>query len=370
MSVLLRNFVRNTSRKIDDLLFRTKGFFSVSQSINLTALAQKLGGMVHRPDGNLDEVKISGIAPVDKAKNSEITFLINPEYMKFASTTEAAAVIVGKIIPECQRPQIVHANPYWAFATTFQMFAPVRQESGKIDPRAFLAHGVSLGANVTVYAGAFISEGCSIGANSVIYPGVFLGRGVTVGEETVIRANTVIEDGCQIGNRVLIHANTTIGADGFGFAPGSENIAKIPQVGIVRIEDDVEIGAGSTIDRAAMGETLIGKGCKLDSSVHVAHNAKLGDHSMMCGGAFLAGSAKIGKWCILAGSANVNNHVELGDRVIIGAMAGVTKSLKEAGEYMGFPAVPAAQWRREVAAVRRLKNLDERVRNLEEQLGK
>ncbi len=342
----------------------------MSLSITLAELAQKLGGTVHRPDGGTGDIKISGIAPVDKASSGDVTFLINPEYMKFASITKAAAVIVGKVIPDCPRPQLLHENPYWAFASTFQMFAPVRQESGKIDPRAYISADAKIGESVTVYAGAFVSEGCTIGAHSVIFPGVFLGRGVVIGENTVIRANTVIEDGCLVGNRVLIHGNTTIGADGFGFAPGSESIAKIPQVGIVRIEDDVEIGAGSTIDRAAMGETFIGKGCKLDSSVHVAHNARLGDHSMMCGGSFVAGSAKIGKWCVLAGSSNVSNHVELGDRVIIGALAGVTKSLKEPGEYIGFPAVPAGQWRREVAAVRRLKSLDDRVSNLEEKLGK
>jgi UDP-3-O-[3-hydroxymyristoyl] glucosamine N-acyltransferase len=204
----------------------------------------------------------------------------------------------------------------------------------------------------------------------VIFPGVFLGRGVKIGASCVLRANVVIEDGCVIGQRVLIHANTTLGADGFGFAPGKDNIAKIPQVGIVRVEDDVEIGAGSTIDRAAMGETLIGRDCKLDSSVHVAHNVRLGDHTMMCGGAFVAGSAKIGQWCILAGSTSISNHVELGDRVTIGALAGVTKSLKEPGEYMGFPAVPAGQWRREIASIRRIKSLDERIRNIEERLGK
>lgn len=342
----------------------------MSKTLTLMTLAKNLGGSVHRPDGAVDDIVISGIAPVDKASSNEITFLINPEYMKFASSTKAGAVIVGSVIPDCLRPQLIHDNPYWAFATTFQMFAPVRAESGTIDSRAFVASDAKIGANVTIYAGAYISEGCVVGDNTVVFPGVFLGRQVTVGDACVIRANVVVEDGCRIGNRVLIHANTTIGADGFGFAPGASSIAKIPQVGIVRIEDDVEIGAGTTIDRAAMGETLISKGCKLDSSVHVAHNVKLGAHSMMCGGAFIAGSAKIGEWCVLAGSTSVSNHVELGDRVTIGALAGVTKSLKEPGEYMGFPAVPAGQWRREVAAVRRLQKLDERVRNLEEKLGK
>jgi UDP-3-O-[3-hydroxymyristoyl] glucosamine N-acyltransferase len=250
------------------------------------------------------------------------------------------------------------------------MFAPRRDETRKVDSRAFVAADAKVGHNVTIYAGAYVSEGCVIGDNAVLYPGVYLGRGVVVGDDSELRANVVIEDGCRIGHRVLIHANTSIGADGFGFAPGRHEIAKIPQVGIVRIDDDVEIGAGSTIDRAAMGETLIGKGCKLDSSVHVAHNVKLGDHTMVCGGSFVAGSAKIGRWCILAGCSSVNNHVEIADRVVVGALAGVTKSLKEPGEYMGFPAMPAGEWRREIASVRRIRGIEERLRKLEQQLGK
>jgi UDP-3-O-[3-hydroxymyristoyl] glucosamine N-acyltransferase len=337
--------------------------------ISVHDLAAKLGGTVHIPAG-ANVGTISGIAPVDKAGGADVTFLINPEYMKFADQTAAAAVIVGKVIETCPRPQIVHPNPYWAFATTFQMFVAPRAESGVIDPGATLHPSVKTGADVTIYPGSYVSEGCVIGDNSVLFPGVFLGRGVKIGANTILRANVVIEDGCIVGNNVLIHGNTTIGADGFGFAPGTDSIAKIPQVGIVRIEDDVEIGAGTTIDRAAMGETVIGRDCKLDSSVHVAHNARLGEHTMMCGGAFVAGSAKLGNWVILAGSSSVNNHVEIGDRVTVGALAGVTKSLKEPGEYMGFPAVPASQWRREIASVRRLKAMEERIRNLEQLLGK
>lgn len=336
--------------------------------LTIDALAAQLGATVHRPAG-CDANEISGIAPVDKAGAGDVTFLINPEYMRFAPSTQAAAVIVGRVIEDCPRPQIVHKNPYWAFATTFQMFVAPRTESGVVDPGAWVHGSVNMGQNVTIYPGVYVSEGCVIGDRVTLFPGVYLGRGVKIGASSILRANVVVEDGCLIGERVLIHGNTTIGADGFGFAPGENNIAKIPQVGIVRIEDDVEIGAGTTIDRAAMGETVIGRDCKLDSSVHVAHNARLGEHTMMCGGAFVAGSAKVGNWVILAGSTSINNHVEIADHVTVGALAGVTKSLKEPGEYMGFPAVPASQWRREVAGVRRLKSLEERLRHLEEKLG-
>ena len=339
-------------------------------TMTLTELATKLGATIYLPPGTSDKITIKSIAPVDKATASDVTFLINAEYMKFAATTGAAAVIVGKVIADCPKPQLVHENAYWAFATAFQMFVKPREESGRVDPRAVVSPDAVIGKNVTVYPGAYVSEGCSIGANSVLFPGVYLGRGVKIGESTVLRANVMVEDGCVIGNRVLLHGNTTVGADGFGFAPGKDNIAKIPQIGIVRIEDDVEIGGGCTIDRAAMGETIIGRDTKLDSNVHIGHNARLGEHTMVCGGACVAGSAKIGNCVVLAGSTSISNHVELGDRVTIGALAGVTKSLKEPGEYMGFPAVPASQWRREIASVRRLKGMDERLRAVEEKLGK
>ena len=315
-------------------------------------------------------LQVSGIAAIDKAGPKEVSFLINPEYMKYAATTRAAAVIVGKQIDDCSNPQILHKNPYWAFAKTAQLFAPDRVELGEKSGQAYISPSAKLGKNVSIYPFVYLSDGCEIGDDCVLFPGVYIGRNAKIGNNCILRASVTIEDGIIVGDRVLIHGNAVIGADGFGFAPGSDDIAKIPQVGIVRIGDDVEIGGGSTIDRAAMGETLIGNGCKLDSSIHIAHNVQLGEHTMMCGGAFVAGSAKVGKWNILAGSSSVNNHVVLADRVTVGALAGVTKSLSEPGEYMGFPAIPAGEWRRQVAGVRRLKELTERVRRLEDLLVK
>lgn len=345
---------------------------SKSFSITVKELAGKLGGTIHVPAGTADDSPsaiVRGIAAVDKAKEGDATFLINPEYMKFASSTGATVVIAGKVIADCKRIQLIHSNPYWAFAKTSQLFAPVRAEDGSVSDQASIASGAKLGRNVTIYPFAFVSEGCDIGDNVVLFPGVYLGRGVKVGNDTILRANVTVEDGCVIGHRVLIHGNTVIGADGFGFAPGKEDIAKIPQVGIVRIGDDVEIGGGSTIDRAAMGETVLGRGTKMDSSAHIAHNVRVGEHTMICGGVFVAGSAKVGNRVILAGCATLNNHVEIADGVTVGGLAGVTKSLQEPGEYMGFPAIPAGEWRRQMVAIRRLKHLEERLRKLERSLG-
>ena len=338
--------------------------------ISLKQLVSRLGASLHVPHGSSENVELGGVGPIDKALPTDVSFLTNPDYLRFASTTKAAAVIVGKVLPDCPRPQIVHKNPYWAFAMTAQAFVATRTESGQIDPEAFVSPQAKIGHGVTIYPLAYVSEGAVVGDRSVLFPGVYLGRDVRLGADSVLRANVVVEDGCVIGDRVLIHGNTTIGADGFGFAKGDDGHAKIPQVGIVRIENDVEIGAGCTVDRAAMGETLIGQDTKLDSSVHVGHGAKIGPHGILCSGAAIGGSAKIGKWAVLAGATSVSNNVELGDHITIGALSGVTKSLREAGEYMGFPAVPANQWRREIAGVRRLKNLEERIRNLEKTIGK
>ena len=338
--------------------------------IQLKDLVRQIGGNLHDPTGRAAELFIEGIASIDKARPSEVTFLTNLDYMKFATTTQAAAIIVGRILPDCARPQIVHKNPYWAFAIAAQEFAPVRTESREIHSAAYVSPKANVGKDVTIYPTVYVSDGVVIGDRCVLFPGVYLGRDVKIGAESVLRANVVVEDGCILGDRVLIHGNTTIGADGFGFAKGEESHAKIPQVGIVRIEDDVEVGAGCTVDRAALGETVIGQGTKLDSSVHVGHGAKIGPHGILCSGAAIGGSAKIGKWAVLAGATSVSNNVELADHITIGALSGVTKTLREPGEYMGFPAVPANQWRREVAGVRRLKSLEERLRNIEKILGK
>ncbi len=338
--------------------------------ISLQDLASRIGAQLHLPKGCHADSFVESVAPIDRASSVDLTFLVNADYAKFAAETKAAAVIVGSFMDSCSRPQLVHKNPYWAFAMAFQMFVMPRKESGLIDALAFVSPSAKIGSGVTIYPFAHVSEGAVIGDNCVLFPSVHIGRNVHIGSQSVLRANVVVEDACMIGERVLIHGNTTIGADGFGFAPGESGNAKIPQVGIVRIEDDVEIGAGCTVDRAAFGETVIGRGTKLDSSVHVGHGAKIGAHGILCAGAGVGGSAKLGERVVLAGSTSVSNNVSIADNTKIGALAGVTKSLRESGEYMGFPAVPANQWRREVAAVRRLKSLEERISNLEKTLEK
>lgn len=334
-------------------------------------LIQTLGGELIVPAGQAfdHQLALDGLAGLDQAGPRQVTFLSNPDFEKYLPGSKAALIVVPRHYSDCPRPQLVHKNPYWCYARIAQMFWRPPQEVPGVSPEAYVSETAKLGRDVTIYPGAFLGDDCVIGDRAVIYPNVYIGRGVRVGSETVIRANVSIEDGCILGERVLIHSCTTIGADGFGFAPGESEIAKIPQVGIVRISDDVEVGSGCTIDRAAMGETVIGRGSKLDSSVHVAHNVKIGEHTMLCGLSGVAGSAKIGNWVIIAGGARVGDHVEIADRVVVGGLAGVTKDITEAGQYLGFPAGPAKDWRRQQVGLKNLGQIFKKMRELEQKIA-
>jgi UDP-3-O-[3-hydroxymyristoyl] glucosamine N-acyltransferase len=217
---------------------------------------------------------------------------------------------------------------------------------------------------VTIYPYVYIGERTVVKEGSVLYPGVYIGDDCVIGKQTVLRANVVCEDHVTIGDQVLIHAGSVIGADGFGFAPGRGGIAKIPQVGGVRIGSQVEIGGLTTVDRGALEDTEIGNDTKLDSHVHVGHGAKIGDHSMLCAFSGIAGSARLGNWVVTGGHSAVNNRVELCDGGQVGAMSALTKSVHEKGAYIGFPAVPQHEWRRQMARQRRLGDLEDKVKAL------
>ncbi len=315
-------------------------------------------------------IEISQVAPLQAAQSGQVSFLSNPEYEKFLNNTTASAVIVGKAYEDCRVPQLVVANPYLAFANAARIFNPPRQVSPGISPLAQVSSSTKLGKNVAIMPFAYLGENCVIGDGVTIYPGVFVGDNCSIGKDTEIRANVVIEFGTQIGERVLIHAGSVLGGDGFGFAPGDGEIVKIPQIGCVVIEDDVEVGAASSIDRAALGETRIGKATKLDSHVHVGHNVRIGHHTMISGMAGIAGSAEIGNWVLMGGHSGINGHVKVGDKVKIGAMTGITRDTLVEDTYMGFPAEPVGNWRRQVIHLRRLADYEKRLRALEKKLEK
>lgn len=335
--------------------------------MKIRELAEFLGGQLVDP-GNVGCGKIDGIGPIDKAQPGQVTFLTSPDYERYLATTQASAVILKDRREGIAIPQIVHSNPYYAMAKAAQIFYRPAHSATGTSERASIHPEAEVGKDAVIYPFVVVGRGAVVGARSVLYPGTYIGDFAHVGEDTVIHANVSIGERCRIGSRVIIHAGSALGPDGFGFAPGNGELAKIPQVGVVVVEDDVEIGGLCSIDRATMGETRIGRGTKLDSHVHIGHNVKIGENCLLCGAAKVAGSSTLGDWCVLGGDSSVTNNVRLGRGVRIGAKAGVTKSLEEAGDYMGFPASPAREWRRQMAAARHLGEIEKRLRQLENDL--
>ncbi len=300
----------------------------------LERLAEFVGGSVAGDASTL----ISGIAGIDEAGEGEITFLANARYASKLSFTRASAVIASVAVKD--KPTIVTSNPYLAFAKLLDYFNNGRSVKSGVAPTAFISSAADIGRDVSIYPNVYISDGARIYDRAVLYPGVFIGDGVEVGEDTVIYSNVSVREGCIIGERVIIHCNAVIGSDGFGFVKDGDKHVKIPQVGIVRIEDDVEIGACVAIDRATMGETVIGKGTKVDNLVQIAHNVRIGRDSLIIAQVGISGSASIGERVTLAGQVGVVGHISIGDDCMVGGQSGVRRSLPKGGIFSGNPCIP------------------------------
>ncbi len=322
--------------------------------------------------GEPDAQEIRAVAPISGAKAGDLTFLVNAEYEKHLATTGATAVIVGKRYDAAAHlTQLVHKNPYYAFAKASQVFFPPKAETPGVSAKAHVEKSAEIAKSATVYPFAYVGAGVKIGERAVVYPGCYLGENVQIGDDSVLRANVVVEPGIRIGRRVLIHGGTVLGADGFGFAPGEKDLAKIPQIGAVEIQDDVEIGGLCTVDRGALENTVVGEGTKLDSHVHIGHGASLGKWCMICGQAGLAGSARLGNRVVVGGGSAISNRVVIADNVQVGACSGVTKSIPDAGTtHVGFPAGPQKEWQRSIVYVRRLPELEKKLKDLEAKLAR
>jgi UDP-3-O-[3-hydroxymyristoyl] glucosamine N-acyltransferase len=335
-------------------------------------MARLLGARIHlpasAPEGWADKVELTGVAPIERADEGQLSFVTNPEYAKYAPLCKASAIIVAEPVEGVRGAQLIHKNPYWAFARAAQVF--YREDHGEkgVHAQAVIDPTARVGRDVTIHPFVVVGKNAVIGDRVVLYPGVFVGMNAEVGEDSVLRANVVIEHGCRVGKRAIIHACTVVGADGFGFAPGESGVAKIPQTGIVVIGDDVELGAHVSIDRAAMGETRLGNGCKLDDKVHVAHNVIVGEHCMFSGQSGIAGSAKIGDRVVMGGHGAINGHITVCSDVQLGGMSAISKTISEGGQYMGIPALPAGEWRRKEVMTRRLPDMEKRLREIEKQL--
>jgi UDP-3-O-[3-hydroxymyristoyl] glucosamine N-acyltransferase len=315
------------------------------------------------------QTRITGVCGIKEAREGDITFLANPKYAPLMSETRASAIITSRQVEAASKPLIRVENPSLAFAQVVSLIMPVGTVRPKgIHPTVILGSNVKLGNNVALGAYVAIEDDAQIGEGTIIYPGCFIGNQVQVGHDTLIYPNVSIRERVIIGNRVVIQSGSVIGSDGFGFVNVEGAHQRIPQIGTVIIEDDVEIGANVTIDRARFDKTTIGKGTKIDNLVQIAHNVIIGENSIVVSQAGISGSTKVGKNVILAGQAGIVGHIEIGDGAIVSAQAGVTKSVPANTQVSGYPARPHAIAKRINACVQRLPKLYEKIDELEKEL--
>jgi UDP-3-O-[3-hydroxymyristoyl] glucosamine N-acyltransferase len=321
------------------------------------------------------EVKVSGLAKIEEGKQGTLSFLSNPLYTPHIYETDASIVIVNKGI-ELERPVkptctlIRVEDAYGSFAKLLEVYNQYKHNKKGIEQPSFISASATIGEDGYVGAFAYIGENVRIGKNVKIYPHCYIGDNVTIGDNCTFFSGVKIYHECVIGNDCTIHASTVIGSDGFGFAPNSENnYKKVPQIGNVVIEDHVEIGSNTSIDRATMGSTIIRKGVKLDNLIQIAHNVEVGENTVMAGGAFVAGSTKIGKNVMIGGQAGVIGHLRVADGVKIAGQSGVGSNIDKEGEIVqGSPAFPIGDYKRSYVLFRGLSKLHDRVRELEKSL--
>ncbi len=336
--------------------------------ISLRAAADFVGGVV---TGN-PEIELSGLAKIEEAKEGDLTFLYLPAYQKFLDTTKASAVLISPDF-EKSRADISYIevkNPAAAIQKIIISFLNPKIKLYGVDPSADIHPSVQIGKNVGIGKNVVIEEGCSIGDDTVIFHNTVILEKVKIGNNCLIYPNVSIRENCILGNNVIIHSNTVIGSDGFGYIPDEKGVyLKVPQIGNVVIEDDVELGSNVSIDRAALGSTIIKKGVKIDNLVQIAHNVSIGENTAIAAQSGVAGSTKIGKHCILAGQVGIVGHIELADQVIIGAQSGVSKSISKPGKYRGSPADDLGKMLKIEAHIRNLPTYAEKIKKLEEKIA-
>ena len=326
--------------------------------ITLREIAERLEGELA---GDHGDIVISGVASLRDAVPGHISFLAHRRYLKDLQETRASAVVLPKGVSFDRLPSIRVDDPYFAFAQLLHLFYDLPYQARGIDERAIVGSRVHIGRDVTIYPYVYIEEGASIGDQVMIYPGTFVGQGSLIGEHSIIYPNVTIREGCRIGCRVIIHSGAVVGSDGFGFVSYKGKHHKIPQVGGVIIEDDVEIGANTTIDRATIGNTVIKRGTKIDNLVQIAHNVIIGEDCLFAAQAGIAGSTQIGSHVTMAGQAGVTGHIRIEDHVTVAGQAGVTKDVKEGQTVSGMPAFQHRDWLKAMAVFEDLPELKKKI---------
>ncbi len=333
---------------------------------HLREIAEILGGKVIGDD----RVLITGIDSLEKASQGEISFFLDKRYKDLAKTTKASALLVSEPVDFYGGPQVVVPNPRLAYARAAGIFAPPLPRFPGVSDDARVDESSIIGKDASIYPMVYVGKEAVIGDNVTLFPGTFIGDRVRIGFGTVIYPNVTVLRDCIIGNEVIIHPGCVIGSDGFGFVrDGVENV-KIPQLGIVQIDDRVEIGANTTIDRAALGKTLVRKGVKTDNLIQIAHNVEIGENTVIVALTGISGSTRIGRDVVIGGQVGIGDHLKVGDRAMIGSASGVHKSLAEDEVVSGNPTMPHRHWLKTRGLINRLPQLNDRLRSLEERVKK
>ncbi|HZY04073.1 MAG TPA: UDP-3-O-(3-hydroxymyristoyl)glucosamine N-acyltransferase [Anaeromyxobacteraceae bacterium] len=342
-------------------------------AFTLEELAARVGGVVEG-DGSLRIERVRGL---EEAGPGDLSFLANRKYRRAFEESRAAAVIVGsdEAVPP-GRTVVRAANPYLAFAKASAAFHPPPAAAPELAGQAVVHPSARVHPTAQVMPLAFVGPGAEVGARTILHPGVYLGAGARVGEDCLLYPNAVVREGCLVGNRCILQPGCVVGSDGFGFAFDLEGEGgsgprhyKVPQAGIAVIEDDVELGANTCVDRATLGRTVVGRGAKLDNLVQIGHNVQVGPLCLLAGQTGIAGSTRIGMGAVFGGQAGAINHLEIGAGARFGAQSGVVGDVPAGETYTGYPAIPHAEWLRSSAALRRLPELLKRVRELEKEIA-
>jgi len=336
--------------------------------------AEQIAGILNgEVVGNAD-ITVRGLSKIEEGTEGTLSFLSNPKYEEYIYTTGASICIVNNsFTPSKPTPttltMIKVEDAYSCFAKLLEFYDQMRKKEPKIENPSFIADSATIGADLYLGAFAYIGENSKIGNNVVIYPHVYIGENVTIGDNCVLHPGATVYVDCVIGNNCTIHAGTIIGADGFGFAPNENGeFQKIPQIGNVVIEDNVEIGSNCTIDRATMGSTVIKKGVKLDNLVQIAHNVEIGQNTVMAAQVGVAGSAKIGNNVMVGGQAGISGHIHVADGTKIVAQSGIPNTVRKAETLMGSPGIPLEDFKKSYFAFRKLPQILKRLQEIENKI--
>lgn len=335
--------------------------------MKLSLIAQRIGGRII---GDSD-VEITGVREIGQARKGDLAFLLHSRYLPYLKTTRASALIVGIDFPGSFPTIVKVANPYRALAQVIEIFLPPRTSFPPgVHPTSVLSQGAKVFPQTSIGPFVFVGENTSIGPQSQVYPFVYIGRNCKIGKETTIFPQVFVGDGCEVGDRVIIHSGAVLGSDGFGFVQEGDAYRKIPQIGRVVVDDEVEIGANVAIDRATLGATRIGRGTKLDNLVHLGHNVQVGENTAIVAQVGISGSTVIGRRVKIAGQAGLVGHIRIGDNSTIAAQAGVTKSVPVGGFVSGYPARPHQLAKKIAACEAKLPDLFKKVKDFEDTLRK